>query len=547
MRPIGVAGESVVKKVFVSLVLVVLASATAAAQQPAANVKPLPFLPGGAAGWSGFYLSGGAGYGLWTGDVATTFPGTTICFICVPQTQGGKGFYGVVGGGYDFQFTPHAGALRPNMLVGVFADGNFGNLRGTLQDQEPFFVGTTTEDWSWAVGARIGWLPTRQVLTYVNGGYTQAHFSSASMSFTGLPSGFPAGTPSGFSTPAFTAGGWFVGGGVETTLAPWLPPGWFLRTEYRYADYGTNSLPDTCTTGCLPMLLVGTMSFHPVVQTISTEVMYKFNWAGGPGGLGVVGVPETRPGVFKAAPPPVPVDRWTGFYLEGGGGYGMWNADTATFIPTTGECLLCATQTQGGKGGFGTAGGGFDYQFSAPIGPFRPQLVAGVFADAQLSNIAGTIQDQLPYFVGTTTQNWSWAVGARLGVLGTPQFLSYVNGGYTQAHFTSAGMVTTPNALVVGVASGTTTGLSTPAFALGGWFLGGGVETGLASIMAPGWFLRTEYRYAYYGTASLPDTCSGGSATCAFFGTPQGTITFHPVVQTISASLVYKFNWLAAR
>ena len=45
------------------------------------------------------------------------------------------------------------------------------------------------------------------------------------------------GAPSGFSTPAFTANGWFLGGGVETSLLP----GWFWRTEYRYAYYGNKT------------------------------------------------------------------------------------------------------------------------------------------------------------------------------------------------------------------------------------------------------------------------------------------------------------------
>jgi outer membrane immunogenic protein len=510
----------------------------------AAAADPILPLPAGVPGWTGFYLSAGAGYGTWTGDSTTTFPGTTTCFICVPITQSGKGYFGTVGGGYDHQFTPRMGMFHPNLVAGVFADTNLGSLSGTLQDQDPFFVGTTTENWSWAVGARLGWLPVPQALTYVNAGYTQARFSGANMAFTGLLSGFPAGTFSGFSTPGFSAGGWFVGGGVETTLAPFLPAGWFLRTEYRYADYGTTSLADTCTTGCLPAFLAGTIAFHPTVQTVSTELIYKFNWSGPLGDPGVVTVvAATPPGVFKSPPPVSPIDIWTGFYLEGGGGYGMWNADTTTISPTTGVCVLCATQTQGGKGGFGTAGGGYDYQFGAQIGPFHPQLVAGVFADANLSNLMGSVQDQNPFFTGTTTEKWSWAVGARGGVLVSSQVFSYANAGYTQAHFTGASMVSTI------APAGAASGFSTPAFSVGGWFVGGGVETGLGSVLWPGWFLRSEYRYAYYGTANLPDTCAGvsGSAACLFTPSPQATITFHPTVQTISAALVYKFNWLAGR
>ena len=54
-----------------------------------------------------------------------------------------------------------------------------------------------------------------------------------------------------------------------------------------------------------------------------------------------------------AAPPPPPVANWTGCYVNGGGGYGMWNQDSyfetfpAPFVP------LAANATNGGRGGSG--------------------------------------------------------------------------------------------------------------------------------------------------------------------------------------------------
>jgi outer membrane immunogenic protein len=38
---------------------------------------------------------------------------------------------------------------------------------------------------------------------------------------------------------------------------------------------------------------------------------------------------------------PMPVMSWTGFYVNGGLGYGMWAADTKTIDPATGACVLC--------------------------------------------------------------------------------------------------------------------------------------------------------------------------------------------------------------
>ncbi len=515
-----------------------LSGSVLAADMPAAPSTYKAPPPAPVYSWTGFYVNAGGGYGMWAADTTTVIPagfaGAGTCILCVPQTQGGQGYFGRVGLGYDYQFSVPIGHWAPQFVAGPFADTDFSSLKGTIQDQNPFFAGTTTENWSWAAGARMGVLVTPQILSYVNGGYAQTHFTSATMVTT-----YP-GPATGFSTPAFSAGGWFLGGGVETTLAPILPAGWFLRSEYRYTSYGTQNLSDTCTTPALCGAgVAAAITFHPAVQTISTELIYKFNSP-------VAGATaDLPPMAYKARPLPASAPSWTGIYLDAGGGYGIWAADTTTVIPAgfagAGTCILCATQTQGGQGYFGRVGVGYDYQFSIPIGHWAPQFVAGPFADTDFSSLKGTIQDQTPFFAGTTTEDWSWAVGARAGWLATPQILSYVNGGYTQTHFTSAGMVYTGTPS--GLPAGTVSGASTPAFSAGGWFLGGGVETTLAPLLPAGWFLRSEYRYAYYGSQNLPDTCT----TPALCGTAVAdTITFHPTVQTISAALVYKFNWFGA-
>lgn len=64
-------------------------------------------------------------------------------------------------------------------------------------------------------------------------------------------------------------------------------PGLFWRTEYRYADYGTRTLTDTAPGGAF-VAVPGSffpipnpqdsITFHPIVQTIRTELVYKFNW-----------------------------------------------------------------------------------------------------------------------------------------------------------------------------------------------------------------------------------------------------------------------------
>ena len=50
--------------------------------------------------------------------------------------------------------------------------------------------------------------------------------------------------------------------------------------------------------------------------------------------------------------------------------------------------------------------------------------------------------------------------------------------------------------------------VSTASFNKGGWFVGGGVENNLNifGITAPGWFMKTEYRAAYYDKATLAES-----------------------------------------
>jgi outer membrane immunogenic protein len=224
-----------------------------------------PGLPVKATNWTGIYANAGMGYGIWAADTTVVTPVTGVCFICGTQTQGGKGYLGVVGAGYDWQFAPV-------WVAGVFGDYNISSLKGTIQDQQgtgpAAIAGNIKQTSAWAAGARVGWLANAETLTYANGGYTSARFSSADMYTV-------AGAATGFSTPATTFSGWFVGGGVETTfdLLGMLGKGWFWRNEYRYASYGSKTLTDTNAAGAT----LNSITFKPVVQTVTSSVIFKLN------------------------------------------------------------------------------------------------------------------------------------------------------------------------------------------------------------------------------------------------------------------------------
>src|SRR5947207_5910610 len=132
----------------------------------------------------------------------------------------------------------------------------------------------------------------------------------------------------------------------------------------------------------------------------------------------------------KAPAPMAPVYNWTGFYIFGGGGGGVWSANGGVDV-TGGPCLVCTNTRTGGDGWFGTVGAGYDWQTG-------PSWVVGIFGDGTFGSLKGNIGDASITAVGTTKMETAWAAGARVGYLVAPNVLSYVNGGYTGTYWTGS-------------------------------------------------------------------------------------------------------------
>jgi outer membrane immunogenic protein len=223
-----------------------------------------------------------------------------------------------------------------------------------------------------------------------------------------------------------------------------------------------------------------------------------------------------RPVYREAAVVPV-VANWTGFYVGAGGGYGTYNADSSTAGVAGGVPFATDNGRAGGRGWFGTVQIGADYQWGS--------WVAGIFADYDFSSIKGTIGELSGPGLVPFKQSSAWAGGGRIGYLITPQILSYFSGGYTNARFT-AGAETQLGAF---------SGVTWPDQNFSGYFLGSGTEI----MIAPGWFVKTEYRYASYSSKTI----AGAIGPPAFPFLTAINMTIKPQVQTIRSELVYKFNW----
>ena len=148
-----------------TVALIALGSAANAADLAARYAKAPVVAP--VSNWTGFYVTGGFGYGLMSSDQhSINGAGATTS---VDTRTGGRGYFGTVGLGYDYQLTPA-------WVVGVFGDAQFGDIRGDLIDiTAPGISGRLKNDAAYSAGARLGYLVAPNVLSYVNAGYSYGY------------------------------------------------------------------------------------------------------------------------------------------------------------------------------------------------------------------------------------------------------------------------------------------------------------------------------------------------------------------------------------
>ena len=217
-----------------------------------------------------------------------------------------------------------------------------------------------------------------------------------------------------------------------------------------------------------------------------------------------------------AAPVVAPVANWTGCYVGGGGGYGMWNQNNTQYGDGPPRVQATDTWTNGGKGYFGTVQAGCDYQFD--------RFAIGAFGDYDFSNIHGPFQSSGGR-IGDEKLSSTWAVGGRVGWVALPGLLAYLSGGYTEAHFDQV------NIAVFGFAPDRFFGSQT----YKGFFIGAGDEYALSFL--PGLFWKTEYRFSDYDTKTnlyrlLPNGVLAGNS-----------VNSHKYVHSVRSELIYRFNW----
>jgi len=237
--------------------------------------------------------------------------------------------------------------------------------------------------------------------------------------------------------------------------------------------------------------------------------------------------------------PPVAVTNWTGCSLSGGLGYQFDRVRHETWGSSV-PVLRTQDSDSSLTGWYGTVGAGCDYQFNS-------RWVFGVFGDYTFSDdVRGDYLVRLTgpgdVAVGRLKNDWSWAIGGRLGYLVAPNVLTYVNGGYTQTHFTGVALY---DRLSNG---GLDTGIRLSGRTLDGVFVGTGFEYGLDWL--PGLFLRSEGRASWFQNRDAVVSCAPGVGTvCGGGGFAPGIVGFnrdarHDIITyAAKTELVYRFNW----
>jgi outer membrane immunogenic protein len=263
-------GELKMKKLVLALTAAAAFSAPALAADMAAKAPMRAAPVAYAASWTGCYVGGGLGFGMWNQE-NTTYDGRTVpsTQITATQTNGGRGYFGTVGAGCDYQFP----AMGTSFIVGAFGDYDFASIKGQHENGFMNTVGQEKMSSAWAVGGRLGWVVVPNFMTYFSIGYTEATFDR--QNYTNL-FGPPYGIASAVYTDKQTYKGWFIGAGDEYALS--FMPGLFWKTEYRFSEFDVASnYYKLVATGANTTIYDDSKKY---VHSIRSELVYRFNWGG---------------------------------------------------------------------------------------------------------------------------------------------------------------------------------------------------------------------------------------------------------------------------
>jgi outer membrane immunogenic protein len=218
--------------------------------------------------WTGFYIGANIGGG-WSRQSVNYTPNDPMAIDLFeaggappPASFTSSGLIGGIQIGYNRQ-------VNSAWLVGIETDFDGSGIRGsgsTSGTYAPYFMAPFIApvqeqiDWFGTVRARLGLLPTNNLLVYGTAGFAYGRVAQSGSWNTNTPFAFGDGfhTVNCFPVPVCFAGssshiepGWTAGGGLEYAL--WQK--WTLRAEYLYVSLRQATVTETVlgpTPGALP-------------------------------------------------------------------------------------------------------------------------------------------------------------------------------------------------------------------------------------------------------------------------------------------------------
>lgn len=363
--------------------------------------------------WSGIYVGFGGGVGAVVRGTESAGPGGTA----QGPDLGGDGIFAEVTAGYDHM-------VSERVLLGGFIDAHVGNIAFSVDNLLGAGEISLKNRYGFDVGARAGYLLTPSTLGYALAGYT----------WQNMKLDIPVEAP--FNTE-MDRSGYVLGLGMETVVGG----NWTLKSEYRYANYGSKAVIEDVGFGAL--------KFEPSTHTFHVGANYRFGAQNGGGSS------------FAA-----PAYSWTGFYVGGALGAGAITDE----IKLGGG--LASINGLGGEGAFGEVSVGYDHEFNGI-------WVAGLQIGGRYSGMT-TVLGASPTGKYEGKADYGFDVLARVGAKVNDSTLAYVLGGYSWQHVEeemSAGLLS-----------------ETRDWSVGGFSVGGGLETAVSSNVS----VNLEYRYSKF-------------------------------------------------
>ena len=353
--------------------------------------------------------------------------------------RSGAGFAGGVQGGLNWQANRH-------WLGGIEADLGFLNADRSFRQFANSLTFGVKSNWYGTIRGRLGFT-SGPSLFYATGGVAFVNVKN-NQDFSDVP-----------ASTTETAGGWTLGGGIETVLGG----NWSAKAEYLYIDAGTQDVvnPD------LPV----TASFENRFHVFRYGLNFKF---GGP----------------NAPADALPAHNWTGFYAGLNAGAGLSQVQSTT--PDAGGVFIGAVDIANSSLTGGVQAG-YNWRFNR-------NWVAGIEGDVNRLEIERTLfgpDAQLGFGVKT---DWYATLRGRLGHSTGPALL-YVTGG--------AAFVNVTNDFNN---NGVDDGFVSRSKAATGWTVGGGIE----AVLSRNWTAKTEYLYIDAGNQDVFNPVGGNNLTARF-------------------------------